>query len=344
MEFIKHKNLRRWLDDLAEETHLVAPQDVAGVVLYRPTRSSADIAWEKEDGSTSQRALLSAKEALFPATERLFTIEKTGAEIHITETLHSGPQVLFGLRPCEARGIQALDALFIEKEPVDANYAQRRQDTTLVSVACQELGENCFCTSVGGSPIDSTGTDILLFPLDDGWILQTVTEKGAALLDKLPLGKHRDWKKELPTPYINTPEAQFTIPAVEAWAPRFNDSYWQDMAERCLSCRLCAYICPTCRCFDVRDEELAQTDGKAQYERIRCWDSCASEAYRRIAGGHNPRAEKGQRLRNRFYCKFDYYPTQYGPLACTGCGRCIDVCPVNIDITEVLTHLVEVNP
>jgi L-lactate utilization protein LutB len=74
-------------------------------------------------------------------------------------------------------------------------------------------------------------------------------------------------------------------------------------------------------------------------ERIRCWDTCTSEAYRQIAGGHNPRATKGQRLRNRFLCKFYYYPQQYGPMACTGCGRCVELCPVNIDITEVIQHM-----
>ncbi|MFU8773626.1 MAG: 4Fe-4S binding protein [Anaerolineales bacterium] len=29
-------------------------------------------------------------------------------------------------------------------------------------------------------------------------------------------------------------------------------------------------------------------------------------------------------------------------MACTGCGRCIDACPVNIDITEILGCLAEV--
>jgi ferredoxin len=61
--------------------------------------------------------------------------------------------------------------------------------------------------------------------------------------------------------------------------------------------------------------------------------------YRKIAGGHNPRAEKADRLRNRFYCKFYYYPEKYKTVACTGCGRCIDSCPVNIDITEVLENI-----
>ena len=35
---------------------------------------------------------------------------------------------------------------------------------------------------------------------------------------------------------------------------RFEDPCWEQLGERCLSCRLCAYVCPTCRCFDLRDE------------------------------------------------------------------------------------------
>jgi ferredoxin len=71
-------------------------------------------------------------------------------------------------------------------------------------------------------------------------------------------------------------------------------------------------------------------------ERLRAWDSCLSERYRRIAGGHNPRPTKAQRLRNRFYCKFHYCPQDFGPIACVGCGRCIVACPVAIDIAEML--------
>ena len=52
--------------------------------------------------------------------------------------------------------------------------------------------------------------------------------------------------------------------------------------------------------------------------------------------------EKAERLRNRFFCKFYYYAGQTGlgnTSACTGCGRCIDVCPAGVDITEVLLDL-----
>ncbi len=195
------------------------------------------------------------------------------------------------------------------------------------------MGPSCFCTSVGGAPDDTTGMDIMLTEASDRFVVQVNTEKGRALLQGLSLA---EFHGDLPRPRLNQPFAQVDE---ETWPSRFNDEYWERTSERCLSCRICAYVCPTCRCFSVRDEALP---APGQFERIRCWDSCAGENYRRIAGGHRSRSEKGERLRNRFFCKFYYYPKQYGldkTVACTGCGRCVDACPVNVDITEVLMEL-----
>jgi ferredoxin len=229
--------------------------------------------------------------------------------------------------------MQVLDALFIDTEPADPYYARRRESATLIGLACQEMGESCFCTSVDGAPNDTTGLDILLTQVADGYALQALTEKGEALLEGLPLP---EFHGQLPEPRLNEP---LGIIEKDNWPAHFNDEYWERMSERCLSCRICAYVCPTCRCFAVRDEALL---APGQFERIRCWDSCAGENYRRIAGGHKPRAEKSERLRNRFLCKFYYYPEQYGldtAVACTGCGRCVEACPVNVDITEVLMEI-----
>jgi predicted aldo/keto reductase-like oxidoreductase len=41
-------------------------------------------------------------------------------------------------------------------------------------------------------------------------------------------------------------------------------------------------------------------------------------------------------MRQRFSHKLLYFPEQFGPLHCVGCGRCVRACPVNIDIREIM--------
>lgn len=340
MRMTPQETLLAWLDGLARDRVLIAPSDDGGVLRYRPVETAHEIAWE------DARPTLSAKEFFFPSTERLLTIEKTGEGVALTETLPAGERVLFGLRPCDARGLLALDALFLDAAPPDPYYARRRADTTLVGLACNQMGSTCFCTSLGGAPDDPTGMDLMLYLTGDACYLQTLTERGRRLLERRPLecaepawglGDHRPAFPGV----LNRP---LPVPEREAWRSRFDDSIWDEIAERCLGCRICAYVCPTCRCFDIRDEAVPAPNGGQRFERLRCWDSCAGEPYRRIAGGHNARPEKGQRLRNRLLCKFDYFPEQVGlsASACTGCGRCIDACPVNIDLTEIMAYFVEV--
>jgi sulfhydrogenase subunit beta (sulfur reductase) len=174
--------------------------------------------------------------------------------------------------------------------------------------------------------------DIMLYETDGGYLAEAVTEKGRFLIPG------SEWKETVISHPRLVIRGEFQVQEKGKWPGHFGDEYWMRMSERCLSCRACAYVCPTCRCFAVRDEMVRP----GEFERIRCWDACAGENYRLVAGGHRPRAGKGERLRNRFFCKFYYYPEQYGlgaALACTGCGRCIDVCPVGVDITEVLVDM-----
>ena len=62
------------------------------------------------------------------------------------------------------------------------------------------------------------------------------------------------------------------------------------------------------------------------------------------ASGYNPRPARANRVRNRVYHKYNYYPKNFDVIACVGCGRCIDLCPVNIDIIDVVTKAGEVKP
>jgi ferredoxin len=111
----------------------------------------------------------------------------------------------------------------------------------------------------------------------------------------------------------------------------FDAPFWEDFAFACINCGTCTYVCPTCWCFDMQDE-VRGTSGV----RMRNWDSCMYPLFTHHGSGHNPRDTKTQRLRQRFMHKLKYYVDKYSDgIQCVGCGRCISLCPVNIDIRKV---------
>ena len=320
MNLTTRDDLTAWLDGLAQRFTLIAPRPVEEQILYRPVEGSSEIAFD------FARTDLPAKDYFLPATHVLLSIERGEEGLGVEEPAPEGDRVIFGLRPCDAAALRVLDALFLEEEPVDPYYAERRERTALVGLACREMGETCFCTSLGLAPDRADDVDLMLAEVNGGYAVQVVTDKGADILGDLAL---EEVEGALPGPAVRE---RTPILEADGWPQHFDDAYWARLADRCLSCRTCTYVCPTCRCFDVRDYRTP--DGTI--ERLRAWDSCMAEGYRRIAGGHNPRPTKAQRLRNRFFCKFCYYPRDFGPVACVGCGRCIDACPVNVDVVEVL--------
>jgi len=314
--------LESWLGKIMQERTLVAPRRVKDLTLFGPVQSVDDILFDYQNTN------LSPKEFFFPKTDTLFTGEHKDGDIEITPATIDQETVIFGIRPCDARGIAMLDSPYMD-EPADSIWAQHRAKTTLIGLACTKPAPQCFCNSVGSSPNDSSSVDIMLTEVDDGYAVEAVTEKGERLLQGVAL------KESDITPPVSSCDAG--VPAdgiVEAIQKGFDNPYWSRLADRCIHCNVCAYVCPTCYCFDIRD----RTD-QGKIERLRTWESCQSKGFTRIAGGHDPRSEKGPRLRQRFCHKPLYFPQQFGPIACIGCGRCVVSCPVNIDIREIIADI-----
>lgn len=103
----------------------------------------------------------------------------------------------------------------------------------------------------------------------------------------------------------------------------YDHPIWEEKARLCFSCGSCTLVCPTCYCFDIRDEvNWDLTSGR----RLRTWDGCQLRGFALVAGGHNFRADKTDRYRHRYYRKGKYVPEKIGEIACVGCGRCITAC------------------
>ena len=159
------------------------------------------------------------------------------------------------------------------------------------------------------------------------YVVQSVTDKGERLLSSASL-KQQDIEVRTPPVIPEVP----TEGIVVAMRRAFDDQYWNRLADRCIHCNICSYVCPACYCFDMRDYKE-----KGKVCRMRSWDSCLAPGFTKIAGGHDHRPDKGGRIRQRFAHKLLYFPEEFdGVLGCTGCGRCVRFCPVNIDIREII--------
>ena len=285
---------------------------------------------------------LSPKGLFHPQAERMFTysLDPNDPETGIMKEAPKdySARVVLGIRPCDAKAFCLDDANFVTEEFVDPWWKERRDCSTLVGLACNEPCSTCFCTSVGTGPFDETGLDVLMVNVDGGYVLKSVTGKGEEMLsgisgDAVPAGSS-DKIAALKKGAEAKLGKAFDIQAIAAkpLLDLYNDSsIWEETAFGCINCGTCTFTCPTCWCFDIQDE----TQGE-KGDRIRMWDSCMFPLFTHHGSGHNPRANKPQRVRQRFMHKLKYYQDKYGKgAACVGCGRCVRSCPVNIDIRQV---------
>src|SRR5512138_1137041 len=93
----------------------------------------------------------SAKEVIFPRTEKLFGFKKNADGITV-EDFNAGTipsTIVWGIKPCDAAAIGSIGAIF-NWDYHDKLFNTRLEKTTWISFSCQEADENCFCTSVNG--------------------------------------------------------------------------------------------------------------------------------------------------------------------------------------------------
>lgn len=288
--------------------------------------------FSKEGTLQKKKSRKSPKEFLLPREEVLFAIRKKGPEPLVLEANPSRKKVVMGALPCDMKGLSLTTKNFLQK-PEDPYYKKRMENTLFVSEICQYPTNSCFCTSFDYGPSTKMG-DITYFRLNDDTLLcEPLTDKGKKAISwsEYPEADKEDIEKMdkvLKNVEKKVDKLQFSYDFSKA-REVFASQLLKEYVFSCLNCGACTFVCPTCYCFDIRDIER-----KDFALRERVWDSCMFFIYSLEASGHNPRKERAKRATNRFMHKFFYQPIQYNEFGCTGCGRCIDVCPAGYDIRE----------
>lgn len=327
---IRLKDLHQLYDHLAKTNKMVGLKKEGARYLYQIL--------ERYDEWNSSLLLgyFSPKEHFFPHDETLFYFKEQKL---IQPKDEIKPTVLWGVRPCDIAGIMELERMFNqvgEEGYADPYFMKRFERTLIVGLACTEPWPGCFCTSVSGSPYRKDGADVFLYPTDQGYLVEAVSKKGEEAIKGLAGKEVADTSQiEADRAKVESKIKKYEFGGVtggitEKLKSMVDSNFWDSVHNPCIGCGTCAFVCPSCHCFDISDSSRG-----SRGLRARQWDSCLYDVYTLETSGHNPRPSGSQRWRQRLNHKFNYFPQVFGMYQCLGCGRCGRACPVNINIAEM---------
>lgn len=338
MKRITTEKLRQLAGELAKDYDLYGPKqadDGLGLAPLPVNGQPPEIAWN------DLRLAESLKPLWFQSARVLSRWTADGPE--------AGPPVrpraVFGVKACDLVAIEVLDKVFRDHEFQEPAWCASREKHLIIAGDCTDAGDSCFCTMLGNLPYPKGGFDLLLSPIEKGFIVEIGSEKGEAVVRR-----HATlFDETLPSQLTERDQTRHEVEAKVrqanlAWPTKdpftitveknLKTRIWERLAATCVECNACNTVCPTCHCFLLYDRKTEE--GAV---RISQWDSCFQAGYARMAGGGTPRLQLTERFKNHYSHKFVSFPKNWGVTACSGCGRCIDACMGRIDKRKCLHRL-----
>lgn len=331
---MQSKFLEVFLESLDKFGELYGPKQKNGVLSYDRLNSISELV------ITDEHPMIPIKKLFHPMQFTMMHFNEMGfyPDYSVIEK-----RVVLGVHPCEIHSLLRLDDVFL-REPVDPYYSGLRENTAIIGFSCLPA-ENHLCHSTD-TDIVSEGFDLFFVCLDGFYLVWVGSSLGYDMIHEREeffdedvshddIQKYIDWRQKRNSMF----KKNFDFDSMPDIMELSHDSeVWDYFGDKCLSCGQCSMVCPTCNCYNVTDvfDVTNETVGR----RNRVWDSCMFVDYSLVAGGHNFRASRADRLRLWYSHKLKTFGADYGRPGCIGCGRCVDSCPVDINvltISEALT-------
>ena len=351
---------RDGLDDLisvlrAEGYRVIGPtvRDTAIVLDSLESGDNLPVGWGVETGPGRYRLTKRSDSAVFghsagpqswkqylhPAHQQLWSEAQDGT--FCAPATQPVKYAFLGVRACDLAAIGILETVLSAGGRSSAGLVE---NLFVIAANCTEPGGVCFCASMNTGPEARSGYDLSLTERtdDDGhrFITRVGTEQGARILALVRRRRATDEE---------TSEAAHAVSEAARHMGRAmpdtdlrgmlrearDADVWEDVASRCLTCGNCTMVCPTCFCTTTEDVSDLTGD---HAERWQHWSSCFDLDYSQLHGG-TIRASGESRYRQWISHKLGTWHDQFGSSGCVGCGRCIDWCPVGIDITAEAARL-----
>lgn len=312
-------------ESLSQKYRIIAPVEKIGegrfsntsLLTYDEVKSFGEIEFFK-------KTYFSSKEILNPIRQSLFEFKKN--DIH--ELYEKIPPSIVFLRACDINAIHVTDAHFLNNEKFkDIYYKRRRDRVKLFLMECKEPFESCFCVSMGTNKTEDYSG--FMRKLDDGYEIKVTYGE---LMNDFSGGT----PKNVEPAFVEKDKNHITIPT-EVDASLFENEMWKEYSKRCSACGRCNTSCPTCTCFSIQD--IFSEDSKDVGERRRIWSSCQVKNFAILAGNHDFRIPKGDRMRYKVLHKIRDFRKITGFNMCVGCGRCDDVCPDYISMFKCIEKI-----
>ena len=317
------KPINNLLKRLAKDYFIYAPQKIGEIVKVAEARDISDIDW------TGQVPENPWKDIFLPACESVLDFDGG-----IKESKKQYPKIAaVGMNVLDLKALSLFDQVF----GPDTYYRRRRSNTLVIGYSekwpIDYKKFRIFSNNYEEHILEHMNFDIFLARLKNGKLkIYSGSEKGRNILesDGIKDYKHVEFAGTVPESGV---EKKLLKLKEIVWNSA-NDKLWDELGKTCLACGKCSIVCPTCYCFDFKDNSSPDNNC-----RDRCRGNCFYNDFSLVAGGHKELDTAKKKIFFWYVHKFVRIPREYGLPGCVACGRCVRTCPVGIDIGKNIKRL-----